>query len=296
MFGDYLLPADPYSENDFSVRCLEYLECDEDWRSKQIAFWNKYLKGISPKDFYDVMTCGLPEGTQIRLEIDSYDQGRLRICVTYESWDTFHDIRIIDFQGQKILSGRMLIDSKCRGRGWGRQLLANYIRIGRLCGLSYMYARPSLNNGGYTWAKAGFYLRKPFMQNTLKPIIKARLNALERFIPEEHYERALQLSELKQPESIADIAALDFDIFEIPGMKSTLESNTYDEKLRSIFQNIHPIEFALIRDAAQYCHDKNIPFTLGRCLLAGVEWRGFIDFNNEEQLRRIGQYTQCNFG
>lgn len=296
VFRDFLFAAHYYNENDFSVPGLRYLDSHEDRRSHQIAFWNKYLKGISPKDFYDVMTTGLPDGTQIDLGIASHDLGRLRICVTYKNRDTFRDEREIDFQGQEILPGKMLIDRNHRGQGWGRQLLANYIRIGRLSGLSYIYARPSLNNGGYTWARAGLYLRTPIEYTLLKPIIKERLKALEGFIPEKHYKRALRLSELKRPESIADIAALDFDIFEIDAIKDAFESNPYLEELRSIFQNVSPKQFAAIRDAAQYCHYKNIPFTLGRCLLAGVEWKGYIKLSDKSQLCRISAYTGCKFG
>lgn len=292
--ADFITDVDDFH----SVRDLDYLRRNDYAHAnfERLDFWNLNIP-LSPQDFYNIMTAGLPARTQVVL---SYFAGvslttNTTISVSAANSSDFDDSRQIDFKRGIISTGNIEVDEACQGQGIGRRLIANYIELGKALGLNFFEAKAGNLNGAYTWAKFGIYLDMDDKLSANRAGLSAtcldRLDNLEGLIPAALLVKAKSFICLSDPEDITKIADLDFDLFSV---EQIWDEGDNSNPLKALFKNCveeeQEKEQCRVRAAAKYCRDKKIPFTLGRYLLAGQSWDGIIDFKNVAQMERVEKY------
>jgi len=269
------LASAPVSQNDFKkVAGLIYRSIEFEIDSNDP--WNSII-GISPQDFLDVLTKGLPGKPNI--SVISNDKGQISIEIK-EKNNKYFDSRSI--QGSEIQAGAMLVDLK--GQGIGKQIFKNYVELGVHLQFYGFIVHAGDDNGAYAWAKAGVPLQEEGIlnHNALRGQLRKRLEAVKQYVRYDDYKEALSLIELKNIYDINAIADLGF----------VLPDEFYFDKISELnFGRDGDDEPKRLRDLFEFCADNKKDVTLGRYLLSGANYRGYLSFFDHIAMPRIEKYV-----
>lgn len=199
------------------------------------------------------------------------------------------DKRELDFNDGHVGTGWFVTDEAWQGRGVGRTLMRNEIELAYRCGLRRMDILAGLTNGGYSWARFGFlpvFANHPatlkFKVGLLKDEVSPATGAVLKSVA--------ALDEKKHLWTLADIdedivPALD-RIFNGKAAPQTYAFLDEEKKAKTNAGHLHRLDE--MRKAA-VVEGKPLPF--GRTLLSSHAWDGYMDFSDQEQLRRAAAYA-----
>ena len=238
--------------------------------------WNRII-GISPQNFFDILTQDLP-GTP-KIQVSSNDDEQISIELSEER-NIYSDSRSI--QHSEVQAGGMLVSVK--GQGVGKTIFRNYVELGTHLRLNGFIVQAGDDNGGYAWAKAGVPLQEEgevINHNVLRRLLRERLESVKDYLYPVDYYEALQLIELNSiydVNAIADLNAIVSDdvYFDSTDSLDLMDVSDEERRLRALFE---------------FCADNQKDITLGRYLLNGASYRGYLSFDDKVAMPRIEKYV-----
>jgi hypothetical protein len=237
--------------------------------------WNSQI-GMDPTQFFEILTMDLP-GTPA-LKIVSRDDGLFVLKLTEEN-GMYSDSRSI-MPCSAVLAGHMKVDLK--GQGIGKTIFRNYVELGIHLNCTSFTILAGSDNGGYAWAKLGVPMDTiPFSTDvtTLQQRLGEKLSAVKHHVPTDLYLEIMDLMGFEDPHDINRIADIDLvlpvskrDLF-----RACANAGQYNR------------DGAI--NALEHCEREKKPLTLGRYLLNGTCYNGYLDFFDEDVMRRVEQYV-----
>jgi len=255
--------------------------------------WSRYTD-LALEDAIAILTRDLPEETQVRLRINADGSGWLSM----EAPGQFSDARRFDLSYGETYAGSMTVEKT--GNKLGRILFRNEIEFFHAVGIKRVNIHAGWLSGGYTWARFGFLPdfddNEDFDALTRKEI-KRRFKALKPIIPEREYRRLAKAVQLKDPMDMWRIADRRTNMGARLRTVFSEAANDAGKKIRGDLKRA----FNHSSDIDEYTSEQlelllkmaneKRPVPLGRVLLAGTDWEGYLDLEDPRQMARAGRYV-----
>ena len=254
--------------------------------------------GMTPGQAYQVITRDLPGSLTTDSEscksIYVHCTGNLIIKGFHSGNVAFEDYRTF-FPDQLNVSCGMMEVFAGQNAGTGRSLMRNQIEFFALLGYKDMTIQASLQNGGYSWARFGFALERlpggklGISDKSLKKLQK-RIDFLARYDLAD-MQTVRELTDIVQsPDrySLNRIAAYRTDIFD--NTQSCLanmpDSIMAENGLDTMMHGVQGIR-SLINQVA----GRGAGLPIGKLLLTGIDWSGYLDFRDSAQMKFVNDYA-----
>lgn len=229
--------------------------------------------------------------------------------------DAFAEIDYITFKDDAyVYNSKIDLNEDLRSRGMGKKFMRNMIEFDMAMGSRVLRFVAGYENGGYTWASMGAEMNMdPFFSHILKKssdVMKTRLGFVKNIIPECDYDSAAELAELSKetdPMVIArDLRHVFLPLTLIPPEFTSenikkLPNDFFVKSLNKHFSEEYDdakiIESKVI-DAGRgirYAFESAVTQRLGglslpRYMLTCTQWSARIDYNDNDQMSRIGNW------
>ncbi|HTK84631.1 MAG TPA: hypothetical protein VL625_06040 [Patescibacteria group bacterium] len=243
---------------------------------------------MSEAEAMDILRQDLPTDTKVELDIDDDGSGSIRIKAT----GAIDETRDFDLVAHRLYPGTMIVTDN--GKGLGRHLMRNEIEFFRACGVKRFNIHAGYEAGGYTWARMGFlpddkdndYLKKP---------VRVRYNAVRPLLTDKERQLMDGVVKIRRAKDCWAVADAPIDIG--PRLRTLFnEAANGNERAEARFGHLldsidSPGYNDKIRDyiIERIKAGKSLP--LGRYLLSGSDWTGYLDFEDNTQMRRAGRYV-----
>lgn len=253
-----------------------------------VDFWNDNIS-ISPLKFRQILTDNLPDDADIKLvELQTGNEPKLFLDVISKEKGKFTFFFGLNFLTKKVINGDMEVDISLRGSGIGSTLFKNCLNLAQILEFNEFAISATRLNGAFTWARLGGYLSRNKNEG-LADLLLRRLCYLEGILPQPVMEKARMLCRLSNLDDIKNIADLDYNLLDVKNMwdaKGMPDAAIYSRCNKAEIY----IERKKVKLAVDFCRVQDMPFTLGRYLLAGVSWEGEINLRNAKQMEKIEGY------
>lgn len=263
---------------------------DSSYIKKGLALWNKNIP-ISPRQAAKILTDGLPAESKVEISLDEDGEGSL--CFSGPGID--HVIASFDFGRLERYEGSMVVFSDQRGKKIGRTILRNQIEFLHTCGIKKFKVHASLSAGGYMWARFGYLpqnINDPDFER-VREHVQSSLKALKNLLKEEEYKTLEEYAEFRKKEHMWRVADCRIDMVERLAATFNKASNPKLRTKKSL-QIAKRVGRKLDLSRSEYFQSGIVnrqPVFLGRLLLAGTSWKGFINLDNARQMERVGAYV-----
>lgn len=283
---------------------FNYCAFDEINREKT-SLWNRYIS-YTPQQIHEVLTGGYGiEDMPISVTLDK--SGKFKFSMIEDGAVPFRSKAEFNIGAEPdILSNDIKVNPLAQGQGIGRTWLRNVVELSAGFGFPEFHFAAGLQSGGHVWAKAGAYLdrdlsRSPLFrleEQSLSQNMLARLELARPHLKTSEYGWARALCKLVNKDDIVKIAAMG----DITIPRSVIENakpvltQFYDslslrpqegsaafrageesEKLLRVFDNA----------VGGLCEQVSLP----RYLQAATSWRAVINFADDRQMERVGEYA-----
>ncbi len=266
-----------------------------------LAIWDQYIS-YTPKQIYDLITgpYGI-EGMEVGVNVD--DEGIFRYKISKNEITPFKADAVFALGDErKVSDNEINVDQTAQGQGIGKAWLKSMVELSAAFGFEQFNFAAGLNNGGYSWAKAGAYLdrdrsrvydleqRLSFLQET----ITARLETVKPYINKWDCTRAEIYARLVNADDLVRISNMG----SITVPKEALDSA--ETILQHAFSSMDAFNKPDVRVSDQMSKLKSVfhgaangseEVSLSRYLLAGTSWMGVVDFKNKTQMKYIEDYV-----
>lgn len=232
----------------------------------------------------------LPGAVDVSIDENGAGVFNLAVSAVDKNGDVIvSDKRTLNFNDGSAGSGWFVTDEAWQGRGVGRTLMRNEIELAYRCGLRKMNILAGLINGGYSWARFGFlpvFASQPatlkfkvgLLKDEVSPAAGAILNSVAALDEKKHLWAVADIDE--------DIVPALNRIFNGKAAPQTYAFLRAEQRTKANAGHWHRLDD--MRQAA-VVEGKALP--LGRTLLSSHAWDGYMDFSDEEQLRRAAAYS-----
>lgn len=196
--------------------CLLFNEsCVEDLRGHDLDVWNRYIR-YAPRQIYDVLTAGYGIES-MPIAVTMTDDAIFRVSTIENSGVPFKAFGEFGLgRSPEVLANEIKVVPMVQGLGIGRTWFRAMVELSVAFGFSAFNFNAGLGNGGYTWAKAGAYMDRDRQRNPLyheeaqylSENMLARLEVAKAHIPSANYERAHALCRLACPGDMVKLAGM----------------------------------------------------------------------------------------
>lgn len=228
-----------------------------------VSAWERHT-GISEDDTIEMLTQGLPHSIAIDLKFkEDENRGVIRMFDTAGP----EEIELRSFNMNTMTAAPGDIRVIDQGQGVGRKILRNEVEFFAACGIKKFEIYASSEAGGYVWARFGFLPKSP-QTGELKEDLKWRFGLIESVLEPDEAKQLKKLIELKNPQDLWQVADLRVNM--TPRLQNIPNKTLQKLCDRLVMPPIMP---------------------LGRLLLTGANWDGYIDLKNKEQMARVERYV-----
>ncbi len=228
--------------------------------------------GITPKAFLKMAMQGLPHPHKSNIRYE--DESATFFTVAYKGLGYRGDYSInfkdMDFEGGTV-------KNTGAKRGVGKRMFAQHVVSALYFGLSRVNASASLELGGYTWARAGAYIKPHDVPNTSYRL-QRRLNAIVDFLDPETYSNVAELVMLAKRTDLRKIAEL----------------NKILPDIAPVWEHVHQHEISMAKPYSFYRDRKIVKgdnMTLGQFLLLGLRYEIYFNLRDPAQMSRLERFT-----
>jgi len=247
------------------------------------AYWEHYT-GMPAAQAVAILRRDMPADTRIAITTKADGTGSIQIYADGQ----IDDSQEFDLQRQRLGHGELTVEDQ--GKGLGRYVLRNEIELFRACGFPGFNMHAGFEAGGYAWARFGF-LPTNLERATLREPI-ARRYALVRDLLDSN-DRALldRVAKIEKPADVWTLADADTDIGPQLQALRTGDGPAQDQYNRIMYaiQKTGYDGIKVVGDLRRRL-DAGQSVYLGRLLLSGTDWAGYLDFSNQAQMERVGRY------
>lgn len=283
---------------------FNYCAFDEQSR-ENTGLWNRYVP-YTPQQIHDVLTGGYGiEDMPVGVTLDK--RGKFNFSIIKGRGVPFTASAELDIGAEPEIQGsEVRVHPRAQGRGIGRTWLRNTSELSAALGFSEFHFEAALQNGGHVWAKAGAYLdrdmsRYPLFrleEQYLSENMLARLELAKPHLGIADYGWARTLCRLTNKDDIVKVAEMGG----ITVPRSVLQDakpaladfyGALPQRLKegSVALRVHEESGRLAQvfcDAADGLRERvSLPFYLQ----AVTTWRAVINFADDRQMARVGEYT-----
>jgi len=248
------------------------------------AYWEHYT-GMPAAQALAILRRDLPPDTRVTITTRTDGTGSIQIYADGQ----IDDSQEFDLQQQRLGHGELLVEDQ--GKGLGRYVLRNEIELFRACGFPGFNMHAGYEAGGYAWARFGF-LPTNLERATLREPVAQRYELVHDLLSPN--DRALldRVAKIDKAADIWTLADADTDIGPQLQALRTGDGPAQDQYNRIMYtiQKTGHDGIKVVGDLRRRL-DARQPVYLGRLLLSGTDWAGYLDFSNEAQMERVGRYV-----
>jgi len=268
---------------------------------KNLGLWERNVP-LTPKQIYDRITDGYGENTRAGVNLNK--KGEFSYFIrpdsgAIEKFEIEATFRI--GKRREIQESRIIVSDESQGKGIGKLWLRNMVELSAALGFDHFAFVAGLDNGGYTWAKAGAYIDDDVMRipdpsvrtQTLSENMSARLEVAKPFLTAPQYEQAHALCSLGNTDDLVILTRMG----DITLPREALQGAR--EKMEHVFHQLGD-EDALrhvdtqerrLTDTFDAAARQNKAVCLPKFLLSGMLWNAVVDFTNHRQMETVGRYV-----
>lgn len=225
--------------------------------------WERHT-GISEEDTVEILAKDLPHGISIHLQFkEDENRGVIRMIDTAGPVEI--ELRSFNMNTMTAAPGDIKVIDQ--GQGVGRKILRNELEFFAACGIQKFQIYASSEAGGYVWARFGFLPSNP-KTGELKEDLEWRFGLIEPLLNPDEAKQLKKLIELKKPQ----------DLWQLADMRVNMTPRLGNIANKTLQQLCDRLELPAI-------------MPLGRLLLTGSNWDGYIDLKNKEQMARVERYV-----
>lgn len=219
----------------------------------------------------------LPDSTVVMFDFGKNGTG----CLTMIASGVFVDKRNFDLKKGIVTEGYMAVDQNQQGKNIGRNIMRNEIEFFQMCGVNRFSIQAGAAAGGYTWSRFGFL---PEYGGIVRDQLRERYRAIRPLLTRDEKNIVQRGLRFKSNADLWKVADTDIDVSD--RIKYIFNSSGMDQNSLK-YQLVETIGAENISD---YCGEgKKAP--VGRILLAGMSWPGYLDFNEKDQMNRAEKYV-----
>jgi hypothetical protein len=213
--------------------------------------WNKQV-WFTPQFLAGILETIQPNKTKCEVEFKNEKILSLTINVYDESDNKLFESQVTINVEDAVADDKkyFLLDKTKRGNGLVKPILQKLHEVYSYLGIRTLRTSAELENGAYVWARAG-YLPTASSWNKLSKRVLTKLQKLQESLPDDE----------------------------------KIESRLY-QFLITTLANPNPKGIWLIADAGMLVDNKK----LGYFLLAGEQWKGYLNLDSEEQMARCRRF------
>lgn len=244
--------------------------------------WERYIP-MTKEEAINVLKRDLPSEAEVTITVNENGSGLIRI-----DGAGIDEARTFNFEKGVIYCGHMVVDYK--NKGIGRHIMRNEIEFFAICGMKRFEIYAALSAGGYAWARLGFL---PDSCEKIREEVRERFKDIKSLLNRRSRRTINSILEFKSPTDIWRLADYQLDltvrltkVFE----KANCGHKNAKKACKKISTN-NKTEEKEYKKTMIESFEKGAVQPLGRVLLAGTSWGGHIDFDNKQQMERVGQYV-----
>lgn len=257
--------------------------------------WNEFIP-LTPTAACKILRRDLPRDMAVSLVIKADGSGDM----VFQLDGKFRDRAYFNFPQKLLDAGIIRVESGHMGKGYGRTLFRNQIEFFYICGARRFEILASLENGGYSWARAGFLPddidSEDFLDDCLLPALSSA-RALAPLLTGREKKTLTKILTLRHREDFWKIADAPIDIGKRLTISFNIAAGGHDAPMRTqrrAQKLLKALEEHFGADLYAYMKERAAmgeSVRIGRLLLTGTSWSGAIDMENPAQMRRFGDYA-----
>ncbi len=206
-----------------------------------------------------------------------------------------------------IHGSSLVVPREFRALGHGKDFSLMFIELAMLLGKKGCEFTSELENGGYVWARMGYYLNNNSARNVednkfLSEMLIAKLIVLKPLLPLDVYNKAITFRKLCNKDDLYKLANIDFDLSKVISQDDFSADGFLRQSLSDVFKDRTQWPDDEIEDRANklceamqetisFCQQNKKTLNIGRLLLARERWHAQSDFTDDNQMKLISDYA-----
>ena len=266
-------------------------------KKEDLAAWNRHIP-LTPRQALKILGRGLPKDTKIEFSaLDIDGEGTIEFTLNKERKNgrpdnVFHDSRDFNIGDKTLLDGLITVSDDHQEKQYGRKIFRNQIEFFYACGVRKFEVQAASYNGGYTWARFGFLpedVKDYYFKSNVRDVVADRYKLIRTFLPKDVQVKMDEAVRFKKKEDIWVVADCDTDL--MPSLKKAFDKAARSKDIPGLTNLQRQELHRELREDFEDAASKGKSLKVGRFLLTGTHWSASIDMTNEQQMKRISDYT-----